>query len=97
MILDQTHKAQLTSLRSFSVNSMNQLHVNERISACDQKHRQYSLENIALQYQFFRTEEVSEDESEKGLRKFGKFWIITMKTCQLKSTNVIATKHGVYI
>lgn len=72
MILDQTHKAQLTSLRSFSVNSMNQLHVNERISACDQKHRQYSLENIALQYQFFRTEEVSEDESEKRLKEIWK-------------------------
>jgi hypothetical protein len=72
MILDQTHKIQLTSLKSFSVNRMNELHENERISACDQKHRQYSLENIALQYQFFRTEEVSEEESEKRLQEIWK-------------------------
>ncbi len=72
MILDQTHKTQLTSLKNFSFNRMNELHENERISACDQKHRQYSLESIALQYQFFRTEEVSEEESEKRLQEIWK-------------------------
>lgn len=69
MILDQTHKTQLTSLKTFSINRMNELHENERISSCDQKHRKTSLENIALQYQFFRTKEVSEEESEKRLRE----------------------------
>ena len=72
MILDKTHKAQLTSLKNFSFNRMNEIHEDERISACDQKHRQYSLENIALQYQFFRTEEVSEEESEKRLQEIWK-------------------------
>jgi len=51
---------------------MNELHENERISACDKKHRQYSLESIALQYQFFRNEEVSEEESEKRLQEIWK-------------------------
>ncbi|EOC5643647.1 AVAST type 4 anti-phage nuclease Avs4 [Vibrio vulnificus] len=69
MILDQTHKTQLTSLKNFSINPMNELHENERISACDKKHRQHSLEDIALQYQFFRTEDVSEKESEKRLQE----------------------------
>ncbi|MEX2500125.1 MAG: AVAST type 4 anti-phage nuclease Avs4 [Wenzhouxiangellaceae bacterium] len=69
MMLDQTHKTQLTSLKNFGINRMNELHENERISACDQKHRQSSLEDIALQYQFFRTEEVSEEESEKRQRE----------------------------
>ncbi|STO56731.1 AVAST type 4 anti-phage nuclease Avs4 [Grimontia hollisae] len=72
MIFDQTHKTQLTLLKNFSFNRMNELHENERISACDLKHRQYSLENIALQYQFFRTEEVSEEESEKRLHEIWK-------------------------
>ncbi|WP_295877396.1 AVAST type 4 anti-phage nuclease Avs4 [uncultured Zhongshania sp.] len=69
MMLDQTHKTQLTSLKNFSINQINQYHENERISACDQKHRKLSLESIALHYQFFRTEEVSEEESEKRLQE----------------------------
>ena len=72
LMLDQTQKIQLTSLKSFSVNRMNEIHENERISACDQKHRQYSLENIALQYQFFRTQEVSEEESDRRLQEIWK-------------------------
>lgn len=79
MMLDQTHKTQLTSLKNFSINRMNELHENERISACDQKHRKNSLENIALQYQFFRTEEVSEEESEKRLREIWDVWDIHYK------------------
>nr|WP_239660251.1 AVAST type 4 anti-phage nuclease Avs4 [Enterobacter kobei] len=72
MMLDQTHKTQLTSLKNFSINRINELHENERISACDQKHRKLSLESIALHYQFFRTEEVSEEESEKRLQEIWK-------------------------
>lgn len=68
MMLDQTHKTQLISLKNFSLNRINELHENERISACEQKHRKLSLENIALHYQFFRTEEVSERESEKRVQ-----------------------------
>lgn len=68
-LLDQTHKAQLTSFKNFSINWINEYHENERISACDQKNRKFSLEDIALHYQFFRTEEVGEDESEKKLQE----------------------------
>ncbi|NMG60408.1 hypothetical protein E1H12_18290 [Geitlerinema sp. P-1104] len=69
MMLDQTHKTQLNRLKKFSINQINQYHENERISACDQKHRKLSLESIALHYQFFRTEEVSEEESEKRIQE----------------------------
>lgn len=72
LILDQTHKTQLASLKNFSINRINEHHENERISACDQKHRKFSLEDIALQYQFFRTEEVSEEESEERLLEIWK-------------------------
>ncbi len=68
MRLDQTHKSQLTSLNGFGFNRMNELHENERIKACDEKHRKLTLEDIALQYQFFRTEDTSEEESEKRLQ-----------------------------
>lgn len=68
MRLDQTHKSQLTSLNSFGFNRMNELHENERVKACDEKHRKLTLEDIALQYQFFRTEDTSEEESEKRLQ-----------------------------
>ncbi|GAB3531416.1 AVAST type 4 anti-phage nuclease Avs4 [Photobacterium alginatilyticum] len=72
MIIDQTHKNQLISLKNFSVNRTNELHENERIRACDQKHRKHSLEDIALQYQFFRTEEVSDEESENRVQEIWK-------------------------
>ena len=68
MSLDQNHKSQLTSLNAFGLNRMNELHENERIKACDEKHRKLTLENIALQYQFFRTEDISEEESKKRLQ-----------------------------
>lgn len=38
-----------------------QLFVNERLATCDQPHRKSSLEHIALNYQMFRDESVSED------------------------------------
>lgn len=63
-VLDRTHKPQLTSLRSnFGINRNNELHENERIKACDDGHRKFSLEHIMLQYQLFRPEEISEQES----------------------------------
>lgn len=69
MRLDQTHKDQLTSLKSFSISRMDELHESERIKACDQKHRKLSLEDIALQYQFFRTEGVTEEEYGERLQE----------------------------
>ena len=68
MRLDQTHKSQLTSFKGFGLNRINEIHENERIKACDEKHRKLTLEDIALQYQFFRTEDTSEEESEKRLQ-----------------------------
>ncbi|WP_320701965.1 AVAST type 4 anti-phage nuclease Avs4 [Enterobacter cloacae] len=68
MMQDQTQKIQLTSLKNFNINRINEHHENERISACDQKHRKLTLEDIALHYQFFRTDEVSEKESEKRIQ-----------------------------
>lgn len=37
---------------------------NERIATCDDPHRRLSLENLALNYQFFKNEKVSDEEGE---------------------------------
>jgi hypothetical protein len=41
------------------------LYLDERINTCDDPHRKLSLENIALYYQFFKSEEVSDGEAER--------------------------------
>ena len=62
--LDQNHKNQLLMLkRNFGFNSQNELHENDRIKACDDKHRNWSLESLCLNYQCFRNESISEEES----------------------------------
>jgi len=72
-ILDQTHKTQLTTLRnSFSTNHMNELHENERINACDEKHRTLTLENVMLRYQFFRSKETSEADAKERHEEISK-------------------------
>lgn len=63
---DRQHKSSLIALRdNFGRNYKNEIYDNERIDACDDKHRQYDLEHLAVYYQFFRSEEESEDESRK--------------------------------
>lgn len=63
MMLDQSHKSQLLGLRNyFPRNYDNEIYEDERIKACDDSHRKYALEHLALNYQLFRTEEESEDE-----------------------------------
>tara|TARA_R110000850_G_scaffold155120_8_gene279134 strand:+ start:23203 stop:27915 length:4713 start_codon:yes stop_codon:yes gene_type:complete len=63
-VLDRTHKSQLISLKdSFGINRDNEIHENERIDTCDDPHRKFGLEHIMLQYQLFRREEISEEES----------------------------------
>ena len=64
LVLDQSQKGSLLSLRAgFSINSKNENYEEERLKACDDKHRKWSLENTFLNYQLFRNEEVNEEES----------------------------------
>jgi len=63
MMLDQQQKSQLLALKNnFPSNYRNEIYENERIKACDDSHRKYSLENLALNYQLFRSKSESEDE-----------------------------------
>jgi len=61
-VLDQGHKSQLLMLKNnFGTNSKNNIHENERLEACDDKHRKWHLENLFLRYQVFRNENVTEE------------------------------------
>lgn len=65
LILDQGHKSQLLMLKNnFGINSKNELHENERLEACDDKHRKWTLEQLFLNYQCFQNEGTSEKEAE---------------------------------
>jgi hypothetical protein len=64
--LDLQHKSSLLILRdSFGINYERKSHEDERLKACDDKHRNNSLEQIFVYYQFFRSGETSEEEAHK--------------------------------
>jgi len=49
----------------YGLNYHNKIYQDERIKTCDNKHRKWSLEELFLNYQLFRREEISEEEAEK--------------------------------
>jgi guanylate kinase len=63
-VLDQPQKSLLIALRNGSggSNYKNAIHEEDRIKACDEPHREKSLEHLALNYQYFRGEGTSEEE-----------------------------------
>lgn len=65
MVLDRTHKSSLISLRDGfgGADYRNSLHEEDRIKACDDVHRNTYLENLALHYQIFRSENVTEKDA----------------------------------
>ena len=71
LVLDVGQKATLLSLRAFGAgtNAKNQIHEQERLDASDEKHRKNSLENLFLNYQIFRTEGITEEDSRQRQEK----------------------------
>lgn len=66
LVLEQGYKNQLLMLKNnFNINSKNEVFQNERIKACDDKHRNLTLEHLFLQYQCFKSKETSEEEAVK--------------------------------
>ena len=64
--LDLQQKNSLQMLRdSFGSNYKNKIYEEERLKACDDEHRKISLEHVAVNYQFFRNEKVSDEKAEK--------------------------------
>jgi len=66
-VKDQSHKSMLVSLRdNFPQREyLTQFFQEERIKACDDKHRTSNLENVALYYQVFRNNEETDEQSSK--------------------------------
>lgn len=60
---EQSHKSTITSLKGFNPDPIKSLHEEERIKACDDKHRKNHLETTMLNYQLFRDESVGEEEA----------------------------------
>jgi len=52
----------------YGFNFKNNIYADERIKTCDDPHRQNSLETLALSYQLFRNEEISDKESENRIK-----------------------------
>ncbi|MDX9971190.1 MAG: AVAST type 4 anti-phage nuclease Avs4 [Candidatus Gracilibacteria bacterium] len=67
-VLDQGLKSQLLMLKNFGLNPKNEIHENERLKACDDDHRKLRFEQLFLNYQVFKNENVTEDEV-KGRQK----------------------------
>lgn len=61
--LDKTHKSSLSLFKG--IDYKHEIYENERLKACDDKHRKFTLEHLCLNYQIFRTKDVSEEEAEK--------------------------------
>lgn len=66
LCFDQGHKNSLLNLRnSFGVDPKNKIYEDERLEACDAKHRKMALERLFLNYQLFRGKETSVKEAER--------------------------------
>lgn len=66
MVLDLSAKFSYSI--GYGLNYSSKIFQDERIGTCDDKHRSKSLEHIALEYQFFRTEGVNEEDAEQRQR-----------------------------
>lgn len=62
MVLDES--AKFTYSIGHGLNFEHDIHSNERIKTCDDKHRKKRFEQLAVEYQFFRSEDVSAEEAE---------------------------------
>ena len=60
LVTDQSAKS-LYSI-GYGLNYQSKLYQDERVKTCDEAHRKLTLEHIALNYQFLKTESESEDE-----------------------------------
>ncbi|MFF2596471.1 AVAST type 4 anti-phage nuclease Avs4 [Priestia megaterium] len=66
MILDQSAKSQFSIVAGLILE--NKIHEEERIKSCDDIHRRKSLEHLALMYQFFKSEGITDEEVEERQR-----------------------------
>jgi hypothetical protein len=56
----------------YGLNYLHKIYQDERIKTCDDRHRKWSLEELFLYYQTFRSEEISEEEAKKRQKELWK-------------------------
>jgi len=56
----------------YGLNYQHKIYQDERIKTCDDKHRQWSLEELFLYYQTFRSKEISDEEAKKRQQELWK-------------------------
>jgi hypothetical protein len=62
-VLDRGYKSTRTMLKSsFGINPKDEMYENERKKADDESHRKYTLEQLFINYQFFKTKDTPEEE-----------------------------------
>lgn len=66
MLLDQS--AKMSYSMGYGFNYEHKIHQDERMKTCDDAHRKLSLEELAVNYQFFRSEEETEEVVENRQR-----------------------------
>jgi len=65
-VFEYAQKSTLLMFKNdFGGNGKNEVYENERLKACDDEHRKWTLEHLFLNYQVFRNEKISEKDVEK--------------------------------
>jgi hypothetical protein len=76
------------------LNYRNKIHESERLNSCNDPHRKLALENLAVQYQLFKNESITAEESERR-RKI--IWaIIDQHYAQLSSKETRTEEDNIY-
>lgn len=68
-VKDRAHKSMLVGLRDNypQRDYLEEVYQDERISACDEKHRETTLENVAWYYQFYKNDQETDEQATKRL------------------------------
>lgn len=88
MVLDQSAKFNYSI--GYGLNYSSKLYQDERIETCNAKHRSKSLEHIALEYQFFSTQGISEEEAEQ---RQNKIWAVLDSHYKELSEALVEDEH----
>lgn len=74
MVADQSHKSSLEGLQRSFPSSDRKFYEDERITACDDPHRKYSLESIMFKYQILQIEGESDADVEHRQEVLWAIW-----------------------
>lgn len=92
MVLDESVKT--TYSIGYGLNYKHDIHSDERIKTCDDPHRKKRLEHLAVEYQFFRSEDVSAEEAEERQKAIWKYLMNIIKNLRKSLKKQNPNVHG---